>query len=221
MALVHRWKFENDLNDSVGSSNGSNTNCTFYPNNNINGNYSIYIPKTPTGYPTFPSINISSYANFTWAFWFRSVISGVQQYLVMDWTYPGGPDERLSLVLNTNNRLVIYPYIGGNFRPIYSTTYLNIAAWNHVVLTASGTGSTYFTLYLNGKYDISGTQPRSTYNTNTFRLGVHSPGVTAAKFDGYMDDFRFYDTALTETEVRELYNSYFTDVALSLMSLLI
>lgn len=221
MALVHHWKFENDLIDSVGSSNGSNTNCTFYPNNNINGNYSIYIPKTPTGYPTFPGINIAGYTNFTWAFWFRSVLSGVEQYLVCDWTYPPYPDERLSFILQNNNKLRLLPYVGSSFYPLDSSTSFNISAWNHVVLTASGSGSTYYTIYLNGKYDIASTKPRSTLNTNTFRLGVHSPGVTAAKFDGYMDDFRFYDTALTATEVRELYNSYFTDGALSLMSLLI
>jgi len=103
---------------------------------------------------------------------------------------PNGYDDRL-FVLGWSN----------DFK---GNTDLNFNVWHHVAVTFDGTN---LTVYVNGAYDGSTTK---TYNTQLGSTGL-SLGVTPPNdgwhmnFNGFLDDIRIYNRALSETEIRQLY----------------
>ena len=84
--------------------------------------------------------------------------------------------------------------------PVTSADALVSGAWNHVVVTRSGTTVNY---YINGKVDSGGAD---TINSNDSLNGVFGlGGVSGFYFNGSMADVKFYSSALTEAEVQSQY----------------
>lgn len=87
------------------------------------------------------------------------------------------------------------------------TTALSNGIWYHVTAVVT---STSYTLYLNGISVLSGNTTQSNVNSCFLTLGARSNnasgGATGALyfFNGYINDFRLYDHALSVKEVREL-----------------
>ena len=82
---------------------------------------------------------------------------------------------------------------------IVGTTVISINIWYHVAISYSGTATS---LYVNGAREgvNSGTVP----STTGFRISnifTTYPGA----FSGYIDDFRIYSTALTQSQIAALY----------------
>jgi len=115
-----------------------------------------------------------------------------------------------------NLGLSIYPggglQIGGhgiNIAYFYVTT----NAWNHVVFTCDSLLNTK--VYLNNVLFTGGTTSASSYpftnsTTNLNFLGVYSSGGTIntyaqSTYNGYIDDFRFYNRVLSAAEIASLY----------------
>jgi len=59
-------------------------------------------------------------------------------------------------------------------------------------------------MYLNGVNVASRTNTRDFQTDKFIRIGSINTGLL--KFQGYMDDFRIYDTVLTQNEITNLYN---------------
>ena len=118
------------------------------------------------------------------------------------------PDSGLSLMYHYGPPQVGY-YAGpatGNwtepFRRGAKTDYSN-QTWYHLTLTKNGT---VFTLYSNGQVDTQQIiSVASGYNYEVgYRLGSHPEGTHF--FKGRLDDFRIYNRALSEEEVKGLYD---------------
>ncbi|MBW2690056.1 MAG: hypothetical protein JRC99_09010, partial [Deltaproteobacteria bacterium] len=80
---------------------------------------------------------------------------------------------------------------------------LTTGSWNHIVFTLSGTAAS---LYINDIKEISN-QP-VTYNFPTAVTPyLGSNQIASSRFDGVLDEVILYNTALTEAEVQNLFNT--------------
>jgi hypothetical protein len=117
--------------------------------------------------------------------------------------------ETLSLVLKPTNQLTTgFATSGEGNHLLESPSAIPDGQWNFVALTYDGTKVVF---YMNGAIDSS--HPRSgTVRTNTNNLAIGRHGGDANQLDrdsffkGAMDDVRIYNRALTDAEVKQLYN---------------
>ena len=108
-----------------------------------------------------------------------------------------GIDTSNFLIYLNSNLQIQYDATGS---PVTSTDALVSGAWNHVVVTRSGTTVNY---YINGQVDSGGAD---TINANDPLNGVFAlGGISNFYFNGSMADVKFFDAQLTEAQVQELY----------------
>ena len=75
-----------------------------------------------------------------------------------------------------------------------------IGTWYHLVITMDGSISK---LYINGIYQKSKNYSSYTLNRNIY-IGMHDNNY---KFPGIVDDWRIYNTVLSEDDIEEIYLS--------------
>ena len=94
--------------------------------------------------------------------------------------------------------------------------------WSHVVFVLEPTSTNWTTkehnhyVYVNGVLDQSYTNkwmPKITQNYN-FQIGRWTYNEDSREYDGYIDDFRIYDRALSAVEVENLYNAQYIQKSL-------
>ena len=93
--------------------------------------------------------------------------------------------------------------------PTIQSSPIDIDEWNHVALTYSDADN--FTLYVNGQAHMQANVPNACIDEGTndpIYLGAHRnslvPHPLGSDFDGYITDYRWYDTALAPREVVQL-----------------
>ncbi|MBK8813803.1 MAG: hypothetical protein IPN69_24155 [Acidobacteria bacterium] len=88
--------------------------------------------------------------------------------------------------------------------------------WYHIALTWNGTyGPTdNVRLYLDGELVQSWTKSATLLNSNTesLTMGSMKPPTYYGRFDGLMDEPRIFNLALTQTEIRAIYNANQTGI---------
>ena len=98
---------------------------------------------------------------------------------------------------------------GGNDRKAQGTHLLNKNEWYHLVITANGLG---YHMYWNGiEMTVAGDNigrwfPDITNQTLMYRIGSLASTPLSGSFNGYLDDMKMYDRALTADEVATLFN---------------
>tara|TARA_B100001559_G_scaffold36681_1_gene27584 strand:+ start:259 stop:1137 length:879 start_codon:yes stop_codon:yes gene_type:complete len=95
-------------------------------------------------------------------------------------------------------------YMYGPAIRVGSTSTLALNTWYHIVFTTSSTDGKKF--YLNGVLEGNNvdTQDATTTTPNANFIGQSTWG--SDYFDGQIDQLRFYNSVLTQTQVTELYN---------------
>ncbi len=93
-----------------------------------------------------------------------------------------------------------------NYRLNSATSYpINGSAWMHVAVTFS---STSLKVYINGIEDASKTVAATSISTNTLPLALgRQPGDLPRANNGYLDDVRIYNRALSQGEIQTLANT--------------
>ena len=104
---------------------------------------------------------------------------------------------------------------GGSYSQDVSAT-LNISAgtWYHIVITRSGNT---MNLYLDGNttpyLSLNSSEVGSnTLNNTEFKIGFGDQAASTRFFGGNLDEFAIWDTALTSTQVSEIYNATGTNL---------
>lgn len=122
-----------------------------------------------------------------------------------------------SVAKNTNGNLTIYMGTGTSSNSYivvgYALTNMK-TGWNYIVSTYDGLSSK---LYVNGVMVTSKTQystktPIYYHSSNGIFIGAEASGnqttpISGDKFPGYLSDLRIYATALSDTDILELYNA--------------
>lgn len=109
----------------------------------------------------------------------------------------GGPSGfEIESKEGTNNNPMVKLWSWGQGSVPYS-----LNTWNHIVFVQDLTNAK---LYLNGELALTGTR-NATIPVGNYFLGAWNT-TTQQNYLGYMSDFRVYANALTENDVKQLYN---------------
>ncbi len=97
----------------------------------------------------------------------------------------------------------------GNDRKAQGTKILNVNEWYHIVFTANAQS---YQLFVNGEVALVAGEntgrwiPDLSNHVMSHRIGISEATPFSGSFDGYLDDFRIYNRALSSTDVGQLYN---------------
>ena len=150
---------------------------------------------------------ITSATAFSVSQWVKVTTTSVGQFI---WRR-GASGNQIALQYNASNILIFF--IEGNTTYASSTSSpLTINTWHNVTVVYDGTQGTAndrAVIYVDG-VDVTnthnGTHPTSTSsNTNTMNIGANNTG--GQPWNGNIDEFAFYDYALTSGQVTSIFNS--------------
>ncbi len=135
-----------------------------------------------------------SFGNASWtlAVWLKTSSSN-DSYLI---SKGDGSDLRMS-----SGRALFTISAGGSFNNLFGHRILNDGIWHDVVATRSGSS---LSIYIDGVLDISGSL------NGTPDMGVTMLAARSGNsdwFDGWLDDVRIYNRALSSSEVASLYGT--------------
>lgn len=207
--LIHHWDFQEGSGttaaDLVGGNNGVINEAT-WGSDSVRDSYLIFDGTNDNVNPslTLPAMNLTN--NFTWAAWANSqqiaTTGGQQNSIILGSRRDGSglntdftPREFLKL---TPRRL--------EWRPLDTAqeadyTDLPLNTWAHIAVVKEGaTVRTYF----NGTLDTTTTLVNPFTNLMPFFIGGEPGLVGAEHFNGFIDDVRLYNSALTQAEVQAL-----------------
>lgn len=213
---LHQWKLDGNANDSAGGRDGTATNVTYQAFTKATGNYSANFNLGP--YINIPYFKVLSYTNYSVSFWLKNKDHTTNGTI---WSEASGTNfPSFYIFIDRNEQIQLYLHNSPNEKYIYTGIRLDFK-WHHLTLTDAN-GSTNW--YLDGALKWSESYTRSTFSgmaSNNTYFGAHfySPNYNRL-LNGNLNDMRFYDIVLTETEVKQLYSSYFTEKAASMMELL-
>jgi hypothetical protein len=91
-------------------------------------------------------------------------------------------------------------------------TEIPLGTWTHVALTLGATGANNLKIYISGDLFYQGNLTRASstnINGNGFAIGTSTSG--GYRFDGRFDNFKIWNTVLTQTQIRESRYAYGTE----------
>lgn len=143
--------------------------------------------------------------NFTLALWINMDDPGAGQH---DTIYCKGNPETASQwcfqVLGAGITSQVLNFRSGATSIASSASQITTSTWTHVAVRRSGTS---IQMYINGVANGSaGVSAVNLTNTQDISIGYRNAGYNGY-FAGLMDDVRIYDIALTNNEIKNLYNS--------------
>lgn len=187
--LVSYWRFENNVTDSKGSNNGTNSP-------------SYIVGKFGSGLGTTMTLanNLFKYTteSFSISGWKRTTAGGdigvFSNSIINAGDYSGYDIDSSGGYV----RFSVYPTNGTpTVNTITSSVTVNDNNWHHIVCTKSGTTGK---IYIDGIEKATGTVGNPSYDT------THTPQMGASSAH-YTDDLAIFSRALTATEVSQLYNN--------------
>jgi hypothetical protein len=204
--LVGWWPFNGNAIDESGNGNNGTVNgatLTTDRNGVANQAYTFDVnQKIGTFITNFPVYSVSIWAKInTWNLGLGGGNGGTLASHKTDGLYGNGwaiehnQNQYCWLEYNANNSIQQYN----------GTPQLNI--WFHVVLTSDSQGSRK--LYIDGILTdtYNGAAIISGGNNYEFKIGAHIDGPTIWWFKGDLDDVGYWNRALTECEIQNLYTS--------------
>ena len=130
--------------------------------------------------------------NFTISSWFNRSNEG--EYI----RYYGAKEAYQTWICLENSRYFVYDSSGNAHVGTYTSTK---NTWQHIVLVYTGSN---LSLYLNGSLTSQVSNNNTLYSSNTLNIGGRQGN---AEYSGKISDFRIYATALSEDDIKELYNT--------------
>jgi hypothetical protein len=138
-------------------------------------------------------------ASFSISYWINFDTFGTRMIISKNWN---GTSEPYISRLDSNGTFRFYTYSGAT-NTLYGTTVSNpFTTGSWACVTKVYNGSTW-AIYVNGSKVAETAQTQAAIN-NTADLYIGDTSVGGWNFDGLMDDIRFFDRALTPTEITHL-----------------
>ena len=222
--MVLYYTFDNTLNDSSTTGNNAiSIGAAFGTDRFGNPNSALSVTST-TGVTSQSNVGISGNSSRTISLWLNPTVDPANwpKGALVGWGQ-GGWEVGVSR-LSAINYLPSYAANGDvniQFNGFYADANVRTDPWSFagnwyqlVVVYAGSTSNAK--IYLNGvlQTDLfhNGLQDPfavTTLNTidTTFRVNVEASGSGTSGIDGFYDDIRIYDRALSSTEVTDLYNA--------------
>ena len=196
-ALVARYSFEGNLNDSSGNANNATgaslafTNGQYGSALNLNGS---------SQYAMAPAGILASVTNFTiaaWVYWnggsaWQRIFdfgNDTTQYMFLT---PGSGGGTLRFAISTNSN---------GAEQILETSSLPTGQWRHVAITRTANTAR---LYTNGVLAVSGTVTIAPASFNPVLNNFGMSQYADPFFNGRLDEVFIYNYALSDTEITRL-----------------
>jgi len=181
----------------------------------IANNYSMNFDFASSDYiDAGSSIGVIGTGVRTFSVWLKTSVTGTQVVLGTRNVNTNGWVIQIEL-----NTILFYNVLGGANKGIYTTAAnLTDGDWHHLVIVRAGTGNNK--IYVNGVSqtlntttfgDENLTDPQSSLDL-LIGAGYNTGGVLYRFFDGLIDEVAIWDTALTSTQVSEIYNATGTNL---------
>jgi hypothetical protein len=195
--LVGHWRFDGNLDDSVGNSDGTfNEGAPIY----VKGRIGQGIEFDGVGqFAHLPSENPSAY---TITLWVKPARTDAASVIVR--TSSSGQTTHWSHQLRINPDGVFQHYLWvGSERNVVGTTLVETETWYHIAIAAANDGPMH--LYVNGEEDAASIDVAGTLwgAGDRYYVGSNS-GHGMGWFQGVVDDVQIYDTILTAEEIRKI-----------------
>lgn len=192
--LDHYWKLDGNSNDSVGSSNGSDTSVTYNAGNGI--------ITQGAGFDGAASrITVSSFSrpigDCSLSFWVNPI------------SFPAGSTEIWWDWTTVNNILIYLDSADSKLKvqvsgsAAFTSAALSIGTWYHIMVVRSGTNAI---LYVNGTNtsSVSGLGAIASPSAS-ITMGAATGGASYANIK--LDEVGFWSRAVGTTEPAQLYNA--------------
>jgi hypothetical protein len=219
--LVAYYSFDGNANDSVGGNNGTvQGNASFASDSgfhiNLLDNATTALNLQGGGYVTLPTVPVNLSADFSVNFWCYgdpagngsyvdgSGIHRVDNFISTGLEGSGGLNVRFTSFqsprwqcFSGNVANVANPFIGSD-QPEY------VSNWNFVSYIQSGNTTE---LFINGSLAASMSNTPVASSLGTLTIGYHNSAdpIGAYYMYGKMSDLSFYNTALSSSQVSQLY----------------
>ena len=204
--LVARWQFKNSLVDSVGSVSISCQSPILYVQNHLDEQNNALGPlgMNQCSVPTKPFFNFPG--AFTVSVWIKcNMENPLDNQVIFDFGNGISSDSLWFGFNRGETRLSFWIFDMGSPTIMNGVTSLALNTWNFVTLTFDGT---VYTLYINGVSDVSKAMspPRNVQRSKNY-IGSSISGVALSTKNTILDDFRIYNRALSQAEIRGLNQS--------------
>lgn len=192
-ALIGYWAGEGNAADSAGPNSGTLVNGVTFGPGVIGQAFGFdgvsYVKAPTTGVPT-------GNQDRTLALWFRVDQFQTEESFFAGYGAFGSFDEAYSL--GTSNGFIFFSQWG---QAIFGPQ-VQAGTWHHLAVTNVGDTET---LYLDGVGVGTSSLPINTAPGNNFFIGrIPGPVGDIRQLDGFVDEVKIYDTALSAAEIRRL-----------------
>lgn len=196
--LIHYYKLDNNVLDSVGGNIPINNSVTFTTGKQ--NNCGVFNPATPSYFYNTP---ILSYNSFTISMWIKTDMTGTG-YLFAN-SFSGRARGVLMLVTNGKLYTELYNAAIPSVSQLISAQNVNTNTWRHVAFTFDkSTG--VFKNCVDGYAVRIGTHTHGDFsNNNISTIGVENDGLSAP-FSGNIDGIAIFNKALTDSELLNVFN---------------
>ncbi len=214
--LVGYWKMDENTGTTVTdySGNGNTGTLTNSPVWDVGrfGSGVKFDPATTDKYISVSaSTSLNNQSSFTWSTWINpSQLQSSKRLL----SKAGVTSITLQNV-SSSQRIYFNIACSGTDLQVQTTASdaLNLNSWNHVVVIWDGTSCAISSanIYINGKLaakhasSTDGTGTKDDDSSGPFTIGNNWSGYTT-QVQGIVDDTRVYNRALSDTDIRQLYN---------------
>jgi hypothetical protein len=201
------WNGNGNTNDSYGSLNGTAMGGLTYSTGK-NGNAFTFNGSNTT-YTIFPTDSWTMGDNFSFSLWFN-VTSLTTQALISNHSYNNTSMSRYGWNLRVGSGVGFTRFFGNTTQEEYIVGTFVANQWQHVVVTRDGSVTK---TYLNGnlvggRYSTAATVFSNTIPTIGTRMDTSTTGQIWQMTNGSkIDEVYIWNRALTDVEVKELYNS--------------
>ena len=144
-----------------------------------------------------PDNIISNSDDMSFGVWFKRTIAGISAYIFI--SNNDGGDGRFSVGIEADKLTMFIGKTTGNFALTGITDITDTTSWHHAAAVRQ---SGVWTLYLDGQYENSAATTNEINNTMDLKIGAHAAGTKP--YVGSLDEARFYNKALTSTDINSL-----------------
>lgn len=215
-ALIH-YPFDGNVDDITPNEyHGTNYGATFTSDRFDNMNGAVLFDGTDD-YIDLPNlIELKPMAPISFSFWIRYDSPDTENRSVFNTSFEEGTNSGVyfNSQSSTGNYAINFgdgsnSYTSGSRRTYVANKSIEVNVWNHIVVMVNS--ELDMEIYVNSiKTDgtFSGTGNELQYSDTSGTLGRHfrSFNDPVNYFKGALDDFRYWNRALTENEILELHN---------------
>ena len=215
LGLTGYWNFDEGMgsttldlsgNNYNGAWNGSTTNGSYYATGKVGpyaGQFDGNTDWVDAGMATSTQIGTGDWSASMWVY---TKSSSDQVFVARDGG--GSPNDSQFCMLNTDYWMRVVGPISGSVQ-FYTSNAALINQWVYATLTISRSGQA--TIYINGvPWGNAPSSPivgQNVISGLNFFIGKRNLGSTPRYFNGFIDDVRVYNRALSAAEIQAIYNA--------------